>query len=78
MIQFKKFGRKAYARTATGGFAFGDTQGLYQWHRGFRIDYTGGDRQCSDADGMYSLGTVADAAPMLLGLIYAVSTNRRN
>ncbi|KAB2347311.1 hypothetical protein [Actinomadura rudentiformis] len=70
---------KWYARTATGEIAYSDTQGLYQWHDGQRIDYSGGDRQCSSDEHMHTLGIGGPQPhPIRLGLLAAVSPARRN
>lgn len=55
---------KWYAETPAGEYAWADHQGLYEWRREHgqlqRIDYTGGDRQCSEPAGMWTWsGTVA-------------------
>lgn len=78
MIQFIRHGVKWYARTSEGEIAYGNDQGLYQWHQGVRIDYSGGDRQCSSNGEMHSLGTEHSAQPMYFGYIYAMSEARRN
>jgi hypothetical protein len=72
-LVFTDIGRKAYARTSAGEFAYSDSQGLYEWRRVpytgpqtpglpmdtilVRIDYSGGDRQASDRSGFWSSGS---------------------
>lgn len=84
MMKFIRNGVKWYAETSHGEFAFGDKQGLYQWHRGsidhpsIRIDYSGADRQCSSNGEMWQVGSQHSAQPMYFGYIYAMSEARRN
>jgi hypothetical protein len=72
-LEFKVHGRKVYAQTPGGEYAYSDSQGLYEWRRVpytgpqtpglpmdtilVRIDYSGGDRQASDRDGFWSHGS---------------------
>lgn len=77
-MMFLKYGFKWYARTSHGEFAFSDHQGLYQWHQGTRIAYSGGDRQCSSEGEMWQLGSEHAAQPTYFGYIYAMSESRRN
>lgn len=73
---------KWYAETACGEFAFSDKQGLYQWHKGQRIDYSGGDRQGSSNGQMWVTGKGLDPTkpglPAYLGFVYALSPRRVN
>ncbi len=60
-------GAKVYAQTPSGELAFGDSQGLYEWRNGVRIDYTGGDRQGSSGGQMWTSGPVGmDPTPEAL------------
>lgn len=72
-LRFICQGRKLYARTPGGEYAYSDAQGLYEWRRVpytgpqtpgllmetqlVRIDHSGGDRQASDRGGFWSHGS---------------------
>lgn len=49
-------GDKRYAQTPMGELAYSDAQGLYEWHGGHRIDYSGGDKQCSSGGVRWTIG----------------------
>lgn len=53
-LVFERYGRKMYARTRAGEWAYGDSQGLYEWRDGELIYYSGGDRQASDREGFWT------------------------
>lgn len=82
MLIFKDHGvgcRKWYARTSNGEFAFSDTQGLYQWHDGHRIQFTGGDRQHSSDGRMWHFGDeTLQPTPAYLGFVHALHQARWN
>ena len=88
LLRFTRGGpEKWYARTADGEFAYGEGQGLYQWHRDgtgelIRTHYSGGDRQCSSNGELWQLGGAAGATldaptPTSRGLIAAFNTSSR-
>jgi hypothetical protein len=66
-LVFTRHGRKFYARTPAGEYAYGDGQGLYEWRDGQRIHYSGGDRQASSDGGFHRHGDIVDT-PFLRGL----------
>lgn len=69
-------GRKWYARTPGGEYAWGEYQGLYEWRNGQRIAYTGADMQISTPEGMHTIH--ARPEPSLRGFAYALHAYRHN
>jgi len=66
-LVFVRHGRKFYARTPGGEYAYGDGQGLYEWRDGQRIHYSGGDQQASSSGGFHRHSDIVDI-PFLRGL----------
>lgn len=66
-LVFRRYGAKLYASTPAGEYAYGDSQGLYEWRDGQRIHYSGGDQQASDARGFYRHDDIVNY-PFLRGL----------
>jgi hypothetical protein len=66
-LVFERCGVKLYARTPAGEYAYGDSQGLYEWRDGDRIHYSGGDQQAASAGGFHQHSDIVDV-PFLRGL----------
>ncbi len=76
-LVFEHYGVKLYARTAAGEYAYGDSQGLYEWRDGERIQYSGGDQQAASAGGFHQHSDIVDV-PFLRGLGALTSRRRLN
>lgn len=66
-LVFRRYGSKLYAATPAGEYAYGDSQGLYEWRGHQRIHYSGGDQQASSRGGMHRHDDIVDM-PFLRGL----------
>ena len=66
-LVFVRYGCKLYAKTPAGEYAYGDSQGLYEWRDHQRIHYSGGDQQAASSSGFHRHGPGVDW-PFLRGL----------
>lgn len=77
-LKFKRLGVKVYAATPAGEYAYSDSQGLYEWRHGQRIDHSGGDRQGSSQGVFWLDGPPARPEPKQRGIAEALSRARLN
>lgn len=74
-LRFIRHGEKLYAKTPGGEYAYGDSQGLYEWRDRLRIDHSGGDRQGSSDGRLWTASPYPE--PMLRGIREAVMNRAR-
>lgn len=73
-LVFVQHGEKFYAKTPGGEIAVSPSGKVYEWRDGERIDYTGGDYQCSGDGVMWTMHS--QEGPSLRGFRAVLATAR--